>query len=64
MIEIYIWMLGIAIVFTVVGFRWGYKNSITEIVDYTIDELIEKGYLRTKSENGVQRLVKLDEDQL
>ena len=39
-----VWLLGTAVVFTVVGYKMGTKNSISN----TIDALVDQGFLRSK----------------
>ena len=38
----------IAVVFTAVGYFWGLRNQIQNIVAATIDSLIDDGYLKTR----------------
>jgi hypothetical protein len=42
-----IWLLGTAVVFTIVGYKMGTKSSIEQ----TIDALIDQGYLRHKKDS-------------
>jgi len=42
-----IWLLGTAVVFTVVGYKMGTKNSIAN----TIDALVDQGFLRYKRDS-------------
>lgn len=56
--EMTYWLLGTAIVFTYVG-RWmAYKDHLMDIVESTIDKLIEDGYIKTKGEGEKLELLK------
>jgi len=46
--ETTLWFLGIAVVFTVVGYFWGSQTRTKDIVSVTIDSLINEGYLKTR----------------
>lgn len=51
--EMTYWLLGTALVFTYVG-RWmAYKEHLMDIVESTIDRLVEDGYIKTK---GVRQI--------
>jgi len=56
--EMTYWLLGTAIVFTYVG-RWMvYKDHLMDIVESTIDRLVEDGYIKTKGEGEKLELLK------
>lgn len=56
--EMTYWLLGTALVFTYVG-RWmAYKDHLMDIVESTIDKLIEDGYIKTKGEGEKLELLK------
>ena len=56
--EMTYWLLGTALVFTYVG-RWmAYKDHLMDIVESTIDRLIEDGYIKTKGEGEKLELLK------
>jgi len=61
--EIYAWMLGIAIIFTVFGYYSRKTADAETIVSYTIESLIEGGYIRTAIVDGEQVLVPWDAEQ-
>ncbi len=46
--EIYFWLFGTAVIFTLVGWAMGKKSSAYAIVASTIDRLIKDGYLKTR----------------
>ena len=53
------WLFGTAIVFTAIGWYWGFKSNAIEIVESTIDSLIEQGYIKTQTgSNGEIELLK------
>jgi hypothetical protein len=49
-----VWLLITAIIFTIVGYRMGQRNTI----ELTIDSLIEQGYLRTKGKGKELEIIK------
>jgi len=49
-----VWLLITALIFTIVGYRMGKRNTI----EMTIDSLIEQGYLRTKGKGKEQEILK------
>lgn len=56
--EMTYWLLGTALVFTYVG-RWmAYKDHLMDIVESTIDKLIQDGYIKTKGEGEKLELLK------
>ena len=60
--EITYWLLGTALVFTFVGFYFARQDSIN-VVEGTIDSLINQGYLRTRGEGKNLEVLKYwDED--
>ena len=49
--ELYInelWLLVTAVIFTAVGWYWGLKSQAINVVESTIDALINDGYLKTR----------------
>ena len=56
--EMTYWLLATAVVFTYVG-RWmAYKDHLMDIVESTIDRLVEDGYIKTKGEGEKLELLK------
>ena len=52
--EMTLWLLGTAVVFTFVG-RWMFwKDNLEDIVDSTIDSLIEQGYIKMEGDDIVK----------
>lgn len=52
--EMHLWLLGTAIVFTYVG-RWMFfKDEVGNVVESTIDSLIEQGYLKMEGDDIVK----------
>jgi hypothetical protein len=49
-----LWLLGTAIVFTLVGRYLFFKENVSEIVDSTIDSLIQQGYIKVEGEDIVK----------
>jgi hypothetical protein len=49
--EMYLWLLGTAIIFTVFGYTMSKDKITKDIVELVIDDLIEQGYLKTKDNN-------------
>jgi len=43
-----VWLLGTAIVFTYVGWRWGQNSMAHSATEQIIDGLIEQGFLKTE----------------
>ena len=64
--EMHFWLLGTALVFTIVGMwmasnKWDSRTAI--IIEATIDRLIKDGYVKARlDENGEIELVKYNED--
>jgi len=56
--EMTYWLLGTAIVFTFVGRRLAVKDSVTNIVENTIDSLIAQGYIKTSGEGKDMQILK------
>jgi hypothetical protein len=56
--EITYWLLGTAIVFTMLGRQLAVKDSVTNIVQNTIDSLIAQGYIKTKGEGDNVEILK------
>lgn len=60
--EIYAWLFGVAVVFTVVGYRWGKVNGVHGVVGFTIDNLMKQGYLKyRRNSTGEVEILKHDE---
>jgi len=59
----YLWLLGTAVIFTFVG-RWMFwKESMSEIIEETIDKLIEDEFIKTKvNQDGDIELLKYWEE--
>ena len=56
------WLLVTAIIFTIIGWYWGFKSNSLNIIDVTIDGLIENGYIKTRTnENGELEILKYNE---
>ena len=52
--EMTLWLLGTAVVFTFVG-KWMFmKDNIEDIVDSTLQSLIDQGYLKMEGEDIVK----------
>lgn len=61
-LEIYVFMFVTAVIFTLVGWKWGTSAGTKNTVNYTINELIKKGYLRTRiNQDGEIEILKPDE---
>lgn len=52
--EMHLWLLGTAIVFTLVGRYLFFKENVSDIVDSTIDSLIEQGYIKLEGNDIVK----------
>ena len=56
------WLFVTAIIFTIIGWYWGFKSNSLNIIDVTIDGLIENGYIKTRTnENGELEILKYNE---
>jgi len=52
--EMTLWLLGTAVVFTFVG-RWMFwKENIEDIVDSTLQSLIDQGYIKMEGDDIVK----------
>ena len=52
--EMTLWLLGTAVVFTFVG-RWMFwKDNIEDIVDSTLQSLIDQGYIKMEGDDIVK----------
>ena len=52
-----------AIVFTFVGWYFGFKSNNTRTVSLTIDSLIEQGYIKTRrNASGELEILKYNQD--
>lgn len=58
--EVYLWLFGVAVLFTIVGYYWGRQNKQEYIIQYTIDSLIDQGYLKTAIVEDEEVLLKWD----
>ena len=56
--EMTLWLLGTAIIFTVVGWFYGKKGQMQEVIEATIDSLIEEGYLKTRGSGKNMEILK------
>ena len=56
--EMTYWLLATALVFTYVGQWMAYKDHLMDIVESTIDRLVEDGYIKTKGEGEKLELLK------
>ena len=59
--EMTLWLLATAILFTFVGRYIGYKASIEDAVESTIDSLIEQGYIKTEGYGTKMEIVKWED---
>lgn len=53
-----LWLLGTAILFTLVGRYMGYKATVEDAVETTIDSLIEQGYIKTEGYGAKMEIIK------
>lgn len=58
--EIYIWMFSVSVIFTIVGYYWGKQKKEDYIIQYTIETLIDQGYIRTAMVDDEEVLLKWD----
>ena len=56
--EMHLWLLGTAIVFTFVGRHLTMRDQMEDVVEATIDSLIENGYIKTRGEGENLELLK------
>lgn len=57
-----IWLIGTAILFTIVGFSMGFRSNSKFAVEKTIDLLIEQGYIKSRiNKDGKLELLKHNE---
>jgi hypothetical protein len=61
--EIYIWLFIVAVIYTYVGKRIGYKEKNKEydfekIVGHVVDSLIKQGYIKTEGTGKDTRMLK------
>lgn len=53
------WLIATAIIFTVVGYVIGFRQSTRGAIEDTIDVLIDQGYIRSrKNPDGTVSLIK------
>ena len=52
------WLLGTAIVFTMLGRHMAVREDVGNIIGSTINSLIEQGYLKTKGEGDNVEILK------
>jgi len=48
----------IAVIFTAVGYLWGLRNQMKNIIAATIDSLIDDGYLKTRGTGENMEILK------
>ena len=61
--EVYAFLFGTAVLFTVVGYGWGARVRLEKAVTATIDSLIQDGYLKTRrNDDGEIVILKQNED--
>ena len=53
-----LWLLGTAVVFTLVGRYMGFKDHVSAITEATIDSLIEEKYLKTRGHGENMEILK------
>jgi len=51
------WLLFTAILFTIVGYWFGKKSGLSELVEIIIDSLIEQGYVKVKGFGSETELI-------
>lgn len=56
--EIYFWLFGTAVLFTIVGWAMGRKSVVHTVVASTIDKLIKDGYLKTQGTGKNMEILK------
>ena len=56
--QINLMLLIVAVIFTAVGWYFGKKDQVTDIVAATIDSLIEDGYLKTRGVGREMEILK------
>ena len=59
--ELYInelWLLGTAIIFTIVGYWWGIKSNVINISEAVIDSLIAQDFLKTRGSGANMEILK------
>lgn len=60
--EMHLWLLGTAVVFTYVGKWMHWRANLSSIIEQTIDNLIEDGYVKTRlNKEGQVELVHCDD---
>ena len=52
--EMTMWLLGTAVIFTFVGRYFFFKENVSEIVDSTIDSLIQQGFIKVEGEDIIK----------
>ena len=58
------WLFITAVIFTVLGFSWGFSVKTRLAAGHVIDTLIKEGYLKTRlDEKGETQLLKYWEDE-
>lgn len=61
--EIYVWFFTVAVIFTFVGYGWGVKTQINQVVNNTINRLIVLGYIKyRKKPSGEIEILKYDQN--
>lgn len=56
--EMTLWLLGTAVVFTAVGYIWGLRSQLQNVIAATIDSLIADGYLKTRGTGDDMEILK------
>jgi len=56
--EMTYWLLGTAIIFTLVGRYAGFRDRLEDIIAATVESLIEDGYIKTKGHGEKLELLK------
>lgn len=56
--EMTYWLLGTAVIFTFVGRYLAMREQLENVVEATVDSLIENGYIKTRGEGEDLELLK------
>lgn len=59
--EIYAWLFGTAVLFTIVGWYMGKTSSVELIIQSTVDSLIDDGYIKTEGYGDKMEIVKWED---
>ena len=52
------WLLGTAVIFTFVGRFMAFRSRLEDVIEATIDSLIDEGYIKTKGTGETLELIK------